>query len=206
MTQYAFYFDGTRCTGCKTCLLACLDKKDLKASMAYRKVYEYAGGETLRDGAGVLSSSCFAYTVSMSCNHCDDAACVENCPTGAMMKNEETGLVYNDPETCIGCGTCVNSCPYGAPKIDDDLGISVKCDGCADLVASGEKPVCVTSCPVRVLGFGTAEEMSAKGERGNIAPLPDPSQTSPNWYVTPSVSAKPFDTAEGEVANLLEVS
>ncbi|MEG1253924.1 MAG: dimethyl sulfoxide reductase subunit B, partial [Raoultibacter sp.] len=29
MTQYAFYFDGTRCTGCKTCEFACKDYKDL---------------------------------------------------------------------------------------------------------------------------------------------------------------------------------
>ncbi|MFR0707306.1 MAG: 4Fe-4S binding protein, partial [Eggerthella lenta] len=27
MTQYGFHFDGTRCTGCKTCVLACKDKK-----------------------------------------------------------------------------------------------------------------------------------------------------------------------------------
>ena len=26
---YGFYFNGTRCTGCKTCVLACKDKNDL---------------------------------------------------------------------------------------------------------------------------------------------------------------------------------
>lgn len=29
MTQYAFYFDNSRCTGCKTCELASKDYKDL---------------------------------------------------------------------------------------------------------------------------------------------------------------------------------
>ena len=29
MTQYGFYFNGQRCTGCKTCVMACKDKNDL---------------------------------------------------------------------------------------------------------------------------------------------------------------------------------
>ena len=41
MTQYGFHFDGKRCTGCKTCVLACKDNKDLSAEISFRKVYEY---------------------------------------------------------------------------------------------------------------------------------------------------------------------
>ena len=41
MTQYGFYFDSTRCTGCKTCEMACKDYKDLPATIAFRKVYDY---------------------------------------------------------------------------------------------------------------------------------------------------------------------
>ena len=44
MTQYGFHFDGKRCTGCKTCVLACKDNKDLSADMSFRNVYEYGGG------------------------------------------------------------------------------------------------------------------------------------------------------------------
>ena len=29
MTQYGFYFDATRCTGCKTCEAACRDYHSL---------------------------------------------------------------------------------------------------------------------------------------------------------------------------------
>ena len=30
-TQYGFFIDSSRCTGCKTCELACKDYKDLDA-------------------------------------------------------------------------------------------------------------------------------------------------------------------------------
>ena len=46
MTQYGFHFDGTRCTGCKTCVFACKDKNNLDVGMAYRRVWEYTGGPT----------------------------------------------------------------------------------------------------------------------------------------------------------------
>lgn len=178
MTQYAFYFDGSRCTGCKTCEFACKDYKDLDLGFAYRKVYETELGETVRDEAGCISTTCVTYYVSMSCNHCDSPACVDVCPTGAMHKDAETGLVSVDTAKCIGCGYCHMACPYNAPKVDRSKGHSVKCDGCAERVAAGEKPVCVEACPARALDFGTVEEMSALGELAAIAPLPDPSYTT----------------------------
>ena len=36
MTQYGFHFDGTRCTGCKTCVLACKDKNNLPNDINFR--------------------------------------------------------------------------------------------------------------------------------------------------------------------------
>ena len=33
MTQYAFHFDGSRCTGCKTCEFACKDYYDLDSAL-----------------------------------------------------------------------------------------------------------------------------------------------------------------------------
>ena len=96
-----------------------------------------------------------------------------------MHKDAETGLVSVDADKCVGCGYCHMACPYNAPKVDRSKGHSVKCDGCAERVAAGEKPVCVEACPARALDFGTVEEMSKVGERGNIAPLPEPSLHEP---------------------------
>ena len=205
MTQYAFYFDGTRCTGCKTCEMACKDFKDLTVGTAFRKVYEVTLGTTTRDADGCISANCVSYPLSMSCNHCDHPACVEVCPTTAMHKDPETGLVSVDEHKCIGCGYCHMACPYNAPKVDREKGHSVKCDGCAERIAAGEAPVCVEACPARALSFGVAEEMAKLGERGNIAPLPAPTYTNPNLYIKPSADARPADDAEAKIVNPLEV-
>ena len=44
-TQYGFFIDSSRCTGCKTCELACKDYKDLTPDVSFRRIYEYAGGD-----------------------------------------------------------------------------------------------------------------------------------------------------------------
>ena len=101
MTQYAFYFDNSRCTGCKTCELACKDYKDLDQNTAYRKVFDYEGGSWEDKGDGTYETTAFVYHVSMSCNHCDDPACTKVCPTAAMPKDPETGRVPVGADACI---------------------------------------------------------------------------------------------------------
>ena len=205
MTQYAFYFDASRCTGCKTCEMSCKDYKDLDSGVAFRKIYEFAGGNTGFDANGCIQTNCFAYFVSESCNHCDNPACVSVCPTGAMHKDEETGLVLVDEQRCIGCGYCHMACPYNAPMVDKDKGHSVKCDGCIERIAEGRKPVCVEACPARALDFGSVEEMEVKGDRANIMPLPPVDVTTPNLFVKSCDDACPAGTRSGKVVNPLEV-
>lgn len=205
MAQYGFFFDGTRCTGCKTCEFACKDYKDLTTEFAFRKVYEVAGGETTRDANGCIETTCFSYPVSSSCQHCDKPACVEACPTGAMHKDEETGLVSVDTEVCIGCGACATACPYGAPKVNEEAGHSTKCDGCAERLAAGLKPVCVLACPARALDFGPVEEMAEMGERADIMPFCGVDVTMPNLYIKACADAKPAGDAACTIANPLEV-
>ncbi len=77
-TQYGFFIDSSRCTGCKTCELACKDYKDLTPEVSFRRIYEYAGGDWQEDN-GVWHQNVFAYYLSISCNHCEDPACTKVC-------------------------------------------------------------------------------------------------------------------------------
>ena len=44
-----FFIDSARCTGCKTCELACKDYKNLTPDVSFRRIYEYAGGDWRED-------------------------------------------------------------------------------------------------------------------------------------------------------------
>lgn len=184
MEQFGFYFNARRCTGCKTCVLACKDSKNLDESVSFRQVYEVSGGDWARDGRGCWTQDCFAFYVSSACNHCSRPACMEVCPTGAMEKNE-LGLVCVDVRRCIGCGYCALSCPYHAPKVDRSVGHSAKCDGCTDRVRDGLAPVCVEACPLRALEFGLVSDLRANhGQLADMPPFPESSETAPNLVLS----------------------
>lgn len=189
-TQYGFFIDSSRCTGCKTCELACKDFKDLGPEVSFRRIYEYAGGDWQEDN-GVWHQNVFAYYLSISCNHCDDPACTKVCPSGAMHKRED-GFVVVDEDVCIGCRYCHMACPYGAPQYNAEKGHMTKCDGCYSRVAEGKQPICVESCPLRALEFGPIEELRQKhGTLAAVAPLPRAHFTKPNIVIKPNANSRP---------------
>ncbi len=158
-----FYFDMNRCIGCRTCQVACKDRHDLQAvGPKTRRVTSYECGEFPNPSL---------YHLSISCNHCDDPACVKHCPTTSMHKNEE-GVVVHDDSKCVQCRYCMMVCPYGAPQWDPAASIIVKCDSCADLRAAGKNPVCVDSCLTRALDFGDMDELRAKYGDDLVSEIP----------------------------------
>ena len=208
MAQYGFFFDNSRCTGCKTCMMACKDYNDLNLETAYRKVYDYEGGQWQEGADGTYTCDSWVYHLSTSCQHCEHPACVANCPTTAMHKDPDTGLVSVDASKCIGCGYCAMACPYNAPKVDREVGHSVKCDGCSNRVAKGMEPICVGACPLRAIEFGEFEELQKKhpGAVRGIAPMPDPSVTNPHVLIKASAAAKEPGDTTGRVGNPKEVA
>lgn len=209
MTQYGFYFDNSRCTGCRTCVAACNDYKQLSLGEGYRRVIDYEGGNWEVAENGVATQDCYVYHVSVSCNHCDNPACAAVCPTGAMHK-DENGLVLVDHSKCVGCGYCTMACPYHAPFIKKDERKSCKCDGCKSRVLQGLAPICVGSCPLRALQFDTIENLKEKypDSMDSIIPLADGSYTQPNLYIAPSAAAQQVlsnPELQGEIGNLEEI-
>lgn len=207
MTQYGFYFDSSRCTGCRTCEMACKDYKDLSQTIAFRKVYDYEGGTWTAGADDTYASTAFAYHLSLACNHCDKPQCMANCPQGAIAKDSKTGIVAINKDKCTGAGVCVEACPYNVPIVDPDQKKGVKCDMCSDRVAEGKKPICVEACPVRALDWGNIEDLRSKhGSVAGIAPMPTPDETQPNIVITKCPAAKDPGDKTGAIANEREVT
>jgi anaerobic dimethyl sulfoxide reductase subunit B (iron-sulfur subunit) len=202
--QFGFHFDASACIGCKACQTACQDKNDLPAEIAWRRVFHYSGGNWMKSGQVMVPSNVFSYYVTISCQHCQDAACVQVCPTTAMHK-DDNGIVSIDTDKCIGCRYCEWACPYGAPHFNEDAGRMTKCDMCKDIVAEGQNPACVDACVMRALTFGDLEELKATyGEVDSIAPLPSAQYTKPSMVITPHKNAQPVGDVSGKIVNLME--
>lgn len=208
MTQYGFYFNSARCTGCRTCEMACKDYKDLSETVAFRRVFDYEGGSWTEGDDGSYTTDAYMYHVSAGCNHCETPACMTACPSGAIMKDDEYGNVYIDQDTCVGAGACVEACPYGVPILLQDEMKGVKCDMCADRIAAGLRPICVEACPLRALDWGELDELKERYPDAvqSIAPLADPSLTGPSLLVNACPAAKDFDDTTGYVSNEKEVT
>jgi protein NrfC len=96
------------------------------------------------------------------CRQCQNAPCVEVCPTGANHVDTKNGNVRRvDPELCIGCKMCIASCPFTPARLQWDAGRrkSQKCDLCVDTPYLDEKggpggvQACVRVCPVKAISF-----------------------------------------------------
>lgn len=157
--QYGFYLDANSCTGCGTCVVACQDKNNTPLGLAWRRVSETEDGGYRAQGKGLVTDV-YAFYVSTSCHHCQSPPCVDVCPAGAISKREDDGLVVLEAESCTGCELCISACPYEAICFHEEK--AQKCDGCLDLHLDAELPLCVSSCPMRVLDFALLEELQSK--------------------------------------------
>lgn len=199
--QFGFVFNQSRCTGCKTCEMACCDYHDLAEGTAFRKIREYAGGTWRQDRDGAWEQDVFAFHLSMSCNHCTNPVCVRFCSSDAIAK-DDSGFVHIDGEKCAGCQLCMVACPYHAPRFDEGAGVVVKCDGCRDRVRDGLAPICVGACPTRALIFGLYSEISDYSFMvEKVQDMPDPYITQPNCSIEMSDAARLREGRDGALVN-----
>jgi anaerobic dimethyl sulfoxide reductase subunit B (iron-sulfur subunit) len=202
--QYAFYFDGRFCSGCKACQVACKDQNGLEIGILWRRVYEVTGGGWERSGTTWLSTV-FSYNLSIACNHCEKPICAEVCPTRAITKRAD-GIVLLDGKRCTGCKYCSWACPYGALQYNPASGRMTKCDFCSERLDQGLPPACVAACPLRVLEFGELSELEARyGKAAPIFPLPDPGLTYPALVISPHPDAHRAAGEAAQVANWEEI-
>ncbi len=171
--QYAFEVDLDACTGCKACVAACHTLNGLDDNEMWRTVGLLHGGTP---AAPALQ------TVTTSCHHCLEPACLAGCPVQAYEKDPITGIVKHLDDQCIGCQYCTLMCPYDAPKYNKNLGIVRKCDMCSDRLAHGEAPACVQACPNEAIAIRVVERahvIEASNAQSFLPGSPAPDHTLP---------------------------
>jgi Fe-S-cluster-containing dehydrogenase component/formate-dependent nitrite reductase membrane component NrfD len=146
--RYGFLIDQHRCIGCHACTVACKEEHDiaLGVNRTWVKYIEKGHYPDTRRHFAVLR-----------CNHCDDAPCIEICPTVALFRRRD-GIVDFDHERCIGCKSCMQACPYDALYIDPDRNTAAKCNFDASRVDMGYKPACEVVCPTQAILSGDLDD------------------------------------------------
>jgi formate-dependent nitrite reductase membrane component NrfD/ferredoxin len=97
----------------------------------------------------------------MRCNHCEQAPCVEICPTSALFRRDN-GIVDFDNSRCIGCKSCMQACPYDALYIDPATSTAAKCNFCAHRVEANLEPACVVVCPTQAIMTGDLDDPQSR--------------------------------------------
>jgi DMSO reductase iron-sulfur subunit len=173
--QLGFYMNMDRCTGCKTCEVACVSERKLPEGVRWRMVREFK--------TEMPPSASF---LSMACNHCADPACMKVCPVKAYSKRAD-GIVVQNHAACIGCKACIAACPYAALIFDAREGKTSKCDYCAERVDKGGMPRCAEACPNEALVVGPLEELQAKyGNIRTVKGLPSADAIGPSIVIRPT--------------------
>ncbi len=156
-TEKSFIFNGELCIQCNACETACRNWKAAESGLQYRTVKNIWYG---------VFPEVKSETVTSSCMHCTEPACVPVCPTEALYKRESDGLVLLLSEKCIGCRACLKACVYNAPVFRNRM--MYKCDMCAD---EDFPAPCVTTCPTGALRIESVSIEEKKAEEKKILGL-----------------------------------
>jgi Fe-S-cluster-containing dehydrogenase component/formate-dependent nitrite reductase membrane component NrfD len=146
--RYGFVIDQNRCIGCHACTVACKEEHNIAVGVnrTWVKYIEKGRYPDTRRHFAVLR-----------CNHCDDAPCIEICPTVSLFRRAD-GIVDFDHERCIGCKSCMQACPYDALYIDPERNTAAKCNFDASRVEMGYKPACEVVCPTQAILSGDLDD------------------------------------------------
>jgi Fe-S-cluster-containing dehydrogenase component len=162
--QIGFSVNAKRCIGCNTCAMACKNQYHQEVGVVWRTVYP-------------LSEAIYPHRerafYSLACNHCERPTCLEVCPVEAYTKRDKDGVVVHNQDKCIGCGNCIRSCPFGAPKFNPILKKAEKCSFCWQRQDAGLKPACVQACPTEALQLIDLSVFSESGATQNAPGFPN---------------------------------
>ncbi len=192
--EVGFFTDPSVCIGCKACEVACKEWNEVPddgytwtgnsydntghlGASTWRHVLfveqdlqkgNQITGPVARSGERVSATEDPLRWIFLSdvCKHCENAGCLEACPTGSIVRTE-VGSVLVQNDVCNGCGYCVVSCPFGVidrrPEPLPDAGGAFKCTFCYDRQKSGLTPACAKVCPTESIVFGRLDDLRSLG-------------------------------------------
>lgn len=143
------------CVGCKRCEIQC--------ALAHSQSKELisAASEDPLPRARIKVQQMANWPVPNQCRHCEDAPCIESCPTGALHRESPSGPVLHDANKCEGNHKCLDACPFHA--IFRHNGSVYKCDLCIERLAADQQPACAEACPSGSITFSTEETAQEDG-------------------------------------------
>lgn len=151
--RWGLLIDVNKCTpDCDACVTACSRENGWKLDGDPQYDAQWIRKLNIKS-----KDTGFEASFPVMCQHCEDAPCVDVCPTGASFKRLD-GIVLVDKHTCIGCRYCMIACPYNARSfIHEPLtnqkshaprgkGTVESCTLCVHRVDRGDQPACVEKC------------------------------------------------------------
>src|SRR5688500_6717131 len=143
------FVDTSVCIGCKACQVACKEWNELEGEPEHfavqpdglLKAINFTGDSY--DNTGHLSSTNWRhvrfienipadrsttawYMMSDSCKHCQQAGCLEVCPTHALMRTDLDNVIIQQ-DVCNGCRAFIPACPFGVISYNKKTGRVNKC-------------------------------------------------------------------------------
>ena len=90
MPKYGMVIDLSRCTGCRSCMVACKMHNSLPPGTWWQRV-ETLGSKEHHVPVGEYPDVTETF-LPVLCNHCENAPCVKVCPVAATWRDED-GIV-----------------------------------------------------------------------------------------------------------------
>ncbi len=154
-SRWGLLIDVSKCTAdCTACVTACSTENGWHSTGHPETDAQWIRKVDLKD-----NSTGRTLSLPVMCQHCDEAPCIDVCPTAASFKRAD-GIVLVDKHACIGCRYCMMACPYKARSFIHETipdagkktyaprgkGTVESCTLCVQRVDRGAVPACAVAC------------------------------------------------------------
>lgn len=142
-----------RCLACRSCKLACAVEHSKS-----KNLFE-AIKETPLPQSQIKVEGKENFTMPLQCRHCEDAPCLQICPSKAIARLDPKSPIIISDKLCVGCKQCITVCPFGVIGESREGRIATKCDLCIERLIADRLPACVAACPTKALKFTSLDEV-----------------------------------------------